>query len=331
MDVSNSVMSTKETQGVNTKEEKLALIILPVAILSISTAAIFIRVAQETIPSIAIASYRLIFASLILFPFTIKKAYKEMKDLNSRSIRLIIISGFFLALHFASWILSLEFTNVISSVVLVTTTPIWVTAISPWLIKEKVPRRFLLGLGLAFLGIVMISFSNARLFSSWKMNEMFFQDELVIQGNLLALLGAFCAAGYVVIGRILRKQLSTGSYALSVYSIAGAALVVFAVVSQEQSMRISLNELKWLVLLALIPQVIGHSLINWSLGIMPAYYVAISLLGESIGSTILAVLFLREIPTISEIISAGVILLGILIAIIGPKNTSVQGRTSIQS
>ena len=324
-------MSTKETQGVNTKEEKLALIILPVAILSVSTAAIFIRFAQETIQSITIASYRLIIASLVLFPFTIKKARKEIKDLNSRSIGLIVISGFLLALHFASWIISFEFTNVISSVVLVTTTPIWVTAISPWLIKEKVPRRFLLGLGVAFLGIVMISFSNARLFSSWKINEMFFKDELVIQGNFLALLGAFCAAGYVVIGRILRRQLSTGSYSLSVYSIAGAVLVLFVVVSQEQSMKINLNELKWLILLALIPQVIGHSLINWSLGIMPAYYVAISLLGEPIGSTIMAIIILKEIPTISEIISAGIILLGIFIAIIGSKNTQDQGRKPMHS
>ena len=324
-------MPTKDTQNVNIKDEKLTLIILPVAILSVSTAAIFIRFAQETIPSIAIAAYRLIIASMILFPFTIKKAHKEMKDLNSRSIGLIIISGFLLALHFASWIISLEFTNVISSVVLVTTTPIWVTAISPWLINERVPKRFLLGLVLAFIGMVLISYSSSGLFSNWKINEIFYKDELIIQGNLLALLGALCAAGYVVIGRILRKQLSTGSYALSVYSIAGAALVVFAVVSQEQSMRIDLNELKWLVLLALIPQVIGHSLINWSLGIMPAYYVAISLLGEPIGSTILAIFILKEIPTISEIISAGIILLGIFIAIIGSKNSLDQGKTSIQS
>jgi len=326
---SQYVISAKETQDVNIKDKKLALIILPVAILSVSTAAIFIRFAQETMPSITIASYRLIIASLILFPFTIKNAHKEMKDLNNRSIRLIIISGFLLALHFASWIKSLEFTNVISSVVLVTTTPIWVTAISPWLINERAPKRFLLGLALAFLGMVLISFINSGLFSNWKMNEIFYKDELIIHGNLLALLGALCAAGYVVIGRILRRQLSTGSYALSVYSIAGAALVVFSVVSQEQSMRINLNELKWLVLLALIPQLIGHSLINWSLGIMPAYYVAISLLGEPIGSTILAVLILKEIPTISEIISAGIILLGISIAIIGPKKPSDQGRTSI--
>jgi len=322
MYISRYVMSTNETQDVNIQGKKPVLIILSVAILSVSTAAIFIRFAQETISSIAIASYRLILASLILFPFTIKKAYKEMKDLNSRSIGLIVISGLLLALHFASWIISLEFTNVISSVVLVTTTPIWVTAISPWLIKERVPRKFFLGLVLASFGMVLISFGNSGLSSNWKINEMFFKDELVIQGNLLALLGAFCAAGYIVIGRILRKQLSTGSYALSIYSIAGIALVVFAVVLQEQSMKIDLAELKWLILLALLPQVIGHSLINWSLGIVPAYYVAIFLLGEPIGSTILAIFILKEIPSISEVISAGIILLGIFIAIIGSKNAS---------
>ncbi len=312
----------------NTKNNKLAFFILAVAILSVSTAAIFIRFAQETVPSITIAAYRLIIASLILFPFTIKKAYKEMKDLDSMSIGLIIISGFLLAFHFVSWIISLEFTNVISSVVLVTTTPIWVTAISPWLLKERVPKRFLLGLGLAFLGMVMISFGNAGLLSNWKMNEIFFKDELVAQGNLLALVGAFCAAGYVVIGRILRQQLSTGSYVLSVYSIAGAVLIGLMIISTEQSMKINLNELKWLVLIALIPQVIGHSLINWALGIMPAYYVAISLLGEPIGSTILAIFILKEVPTISEIVSAGVILLGIFIAIIGLKKPSDQGSKS---
>lgn len=312
----------------NTKNNKLAFFVLAVAILSVSTAAIFIRFAQETVPSITIASYRLIIASLILIPFTIKKAYKELKGLDSRSIGQIIISGFLLAFHFVSWIISLEFTNVISSVVLVTTTPIWVTAISPWLLKERVPKRFLLGLGLAFLGMVMISFGNAGLLSNWKMNEIFFKDELVVQGNLLALLGAFCAAGYIVIGRILRKQLSTGSYVLSVYSIAGTVLIGLMIISKEQSMKINLNELKWLVLVALIPQVIGHSLINWSLGIMPAYYVAISLLGEPIGSTILAIFILREIPTISEIVSAGVILLGIFIAIIGLKKPSDQGSKS---
>jgi len=316
---------------VNTKDKKFALFILPVAILSVSTAAIFIRFAQETTSSITIAAYRLVIASLILFPFTIKKANKEMRDLDSRSIGLMIISGFLLALHFASWIISLEFTNVISSVVLVTTTPIWVTAVSPWLIKERVPRRFLLGLVLASLGMVMIGFCSSGYFSSWKMNEMSFINERVIQGNLLALIGAFCAAGYVVIGRILRKQLSTGSYALSVYSIAGAVLVVFAVVSKEQSMKIDLNELKWLILVALIPQVIGHSLINWSLGILPAYYVAIFLLGEPIGSTILAFFILKEIPTISEIISAGIVLLGIFTATSELKNPPDLRKKSTQT
>jgi len=254
-----------------------------------------------------------------------------MRDLDSRSIGLMIISGFLLALHFASWIISLEFTNVISSVVLVTTTPIWVTAVSPWLIKERVPRRFLLGLVLASLGMIMIGFCSSGYFSSWKMNKMSFINERVIQGNLLALMGAFCAAGYVVIGRILRKQLSTGSYALSVYSIAGAVLVVFAVVSKEQSMKINLNELKWLILIALIPQVIGHSLINWSLGILPAYYVAIFLLGEPIGSTILAIFILKEIPTISEIISAGIVMLGIFTATAELKNPPDLRKKPTQS
>ena len=153
-------MSIKKQDQKILEKNKYAQVALPIAILSVSTAAIFIRFAQKTIPSITIAAYRMIFASVILFPFTIKRAVREFRTIKLKSILLVISSGVFLALHFASWILSLESTNVISSVVLVTTTPLWVTAMSPLVLHEKVPRRYLIGLGFAFLGVMMISFGG---------------------------------------------------------------------------------------------------------------------------------------------------------------------------
>ena len=243
----------------------------------------------------------------------------EWKKLDKQSVGLIFISAFLLALHFASWISSLEYTNVISSVVLVTTTPIWVAAISPWLLKEKVPNRFLIGLVIAFLGIILLNITS---FSSHLTNE--YENSLnnqnaIMLGNSLALVGAVCAAGYVVIGRILRKQLSTEAYVLGIYSISGIILAFFAILTVENFIVANLSDLKWLLLMALIPQVIGHSLLNWSLGVLPAHYVAISLLGEPIGSSILAIFFLKETPSINEVISSAVILLGIIIAITKPK------------
>ena len=92
--------------------------------------------------------------------------------------------------------------------------------------------------------------------------------------------------------------------------------------AQDMSLQLNKYEFSLLFLLALIPQVIGHSLLNWALGVMPAYFVAITLLGEPIGSTILAFIFLKEIPNKNEIIGAGIILLGILIAILGSSSES---------
>jgi drug/metabolite transporter (DMT)-like permease len=303
----------------NNTQKKYAPIALISAILSVSTAAIFIRFSQKSVPSITIAAYRLVLGSLILLPFMIKKAIAEWKELEGKAIGLIFISALLLALHFASWISSLEYTNVISSVVLVTTTPIWVAAISPWLLGEKVPKKFLIGLIVAFLGITLLNITGVSSQVSNEFEKSSNGQNMAIIGNSLALVGAFCAAGYVVIGRILRKQLSTEAYVLGVYSISGLILTSFAIFAVENSIVTNLSDLKWLFLMALIPQAIGHSLLNWSLGILPAYYVAISLLGEPIGSSILAIFFLKETPSLKEVISSVVILVGIIIAITKPN------------
>jgi len=312
-------MSIKKQDLKKLENSKYAQFALPIAILSVSTAAIFIRFAQNSIPSITIAAYRLIFASIFLFPFTIKKTIREFREINQKYFLLVISSGVFLALHFASWIMSLESTNVISSVVLVTTTPLWVTAFSPLVLHEKVPRRFLFGLCIAFLGVLMISFVGVGEISGWGINIFYQKNTPSIVGNILALFGAICAACYVVIGRILRRHISNSSYILSVYSTSAFTLTLFILLNHQYSLSINYSDIKWLVLLALIPQVIGHSLINWSLGILPAFFVAISLLGEPIGSTIMAIIFLKEIPSVNEVVSAVIILAGIFIAISNPK------------
>jgi drug/metabolite transporter (DMT)-like permease len=309
----------KKDKLVNNTQKKFAPVALLSAILSVSTAAIFIRFSQDSIPSLVIAAYRLVLATLILLPFTINKAIREWKELDKKSIGLIFISAFLLALHFASWMSSLEYTNVISSVVLVTTTPVWVAAVSPWLLKEKVSKRFLIGLSVALLGIFLLNSVGVYSLMSSKFRTSFIGEKRIMLGNSLALVGAIFAAGYVVIGRILRKQLSTEAYVLGVYSISGLLLGIIAILTEDNFIVTNIALLKWLFLIALIPQVVGHSLLNWSLGVLPANYVAIALLGEPIGSSILAVFFLNEIPARKEVISSIVILLGIIIAITKQK------------
>lgn len=307
-------MSTKQSKLVLFVQQYSTLIGLFIAILSVSTASILIRKAQETLPSLVIAAYRLLLSSLFLLPFTIKKVIEEKHALNRSNLLLLFGSGLLLALHFTSWIKSLEYTNVVSSVVLVTTTPVWVTLFSPIFLKERQSRAFSTGLAMAVLGIIIISFSGVCQLSASGiqcMDTTNLGEAKGLTGNLLALMGAWCMAGYTMVGRKVRKELSNWSYIFLVYSVTALILLLLCLITHQPLLKVTGQDLLWLGALALIPQTIGHSLLNWALGKLPAAYVSLSLLGEPVGSAALAYLFLNERPTALEWLGAGVIIFGI--------------------
>ena len=301
------------------------------SILSISTASLFIRYAQLEVPSMVIALYRMAIASVITICLIRSKHIREFKRLVWADWWKMILSGTFLALHFAAWITSLEFTSVASSVVLVTTTPIWVALFSPWVLKEKITRLTFLFLGIAFLGGLLVTFAKACHVSGGQLVCSPFQStsgvDKILLGNLLALFGAFMAAGYVMSGRLLRKSLSNISYTSVVYVVASLILLIFCFFAQQRFSGFSAAALQWLILLAVIPQLFGHSLINWLLGRMPASLVSIALLGEPVGSSIFALLFLGEVPVWLEVVGGGLILAGIALSIFA-KKTNSQRRSS---
>jgi len=286
-------------------------------ILAVSTASIFIRFAQQQeVASIVIAAYRLGIATLVLGPFVLFSHRQEIGNLSPSELRFSLLSGLFLAIHFAAWISSLEFTSVASSVVLVTTTPLWVAIFSPLALNEKITREVSVGLGVALLGTVIIGLSDVCLIGPGlvcpPLKEFFAGD--AVWGDFLALVGAWTAAGYVLIGRRVRSRMSLAPYIFIVYGMAALILVVLMVASGEPFYGFEPMTVTWLVLLALIPQLIGHSTFNWALGYLPAAYVAITLLGEPIGSTILAYIFLAEVPGTLLMVGAILIFGGILIA-----------------
>ena len=306
-----SIKKANIYQYVNKNAAPLGLL---AAILCVSTAAIFIRKAQESLPSLVIATYRLSLAALFLFPFSIKKVIQEKQVLRKKNVFLLIVSGILLGIHFAVWVTSLRYTNVVSSTVLVTTSPIWVTLLSPFLLKEKLPRAFTVGLAIALAGILVISIDGACSFSGGAIrcglgNGLNGKQES--WGNFLALLGAWTSSGYMICGRKVRKELSNQSYSFLVYAIAAATLLLLSLATRQPLLNVNPQNLLWLVLLAFFPQVIGHSLLNWALGRLPAAYVSISLLGEPVGSAILAIFFLNEKPSPLEILGSAVIIFGI--------------------
>lgn len=293
------------------------LLVLVVGILAVSTASIFIRYAQEYTSSLVIAAYRLVIATLLLAPIALTRKRAELRALSASDLRLALISGVFLALHFAAWISSLEYTTVASSVVLVTTAPLWVALLSPLALKEPLTRPILTGLGLALIGGVTVGLSDTCRLSaaglacpSW---SEFLSGEAFL-GDLLALVGAIMAAGYFILGRRLRVGMSLVTYIFVVYGMAGVMLTALVLVSGGALWGYPPITYGWFLLLALVPQLIGHSSFNYALAYLSAAYVSITQLGEPIGSTILAYFLLAESPTVIKLFGAILILAGIFIA-----------------
>jgi drug/metabolite transporter (DMT)-like permease len=276
-------------------------LLIPIGIIAVSTASIFIKLCDA--PALIIAAYRMIFASLMLIPFA--GYQKTWKGWSRSEMGWLVFSGILLSLHFAFWITSLKYTSVASSVVLVTTHPVFV-GIGSWLfLKERLGFNLILGIMFSVLGSGLIGYGDMTL------------SEEALMGDGLALLGAITASGYFLVGRKMRKNQDLLSYIFPVYSTAGLALIILSLIFQKSFFGYSSSTYLFLFLLALIPQLIGHTTFNWALKYLPASMVAITILGEPIGSTLLAYFILGEGLTTWKALGGISILAGILIALKG--------------
>lgn len=297
---------------------------LLLAILAVSTASIFIRFAQSEAPSLVIAAVRLTLASLILAPIALLRHRGELASLTRREWMLALVSGFFLSIHFAAWITSLEYTTVASSVVLVSTGPLWVALLSPLFLRETPSRWVWIGMGLALLGGLIVGISDSckiTLSGATAGNEGEGCPPLAdllagsaFYGNFLALVGAWTVAGYLLIGRRLRAKMSLVPYIFIVYGAAALALIGYMLFAKQTPFGFSPVIYLWMLALALIPQLIGHSTYNWALRYIPASLVSITTLGEPIGSAILAYFILNETPSALTIGGGVLILAGIYLS-----------------
>ena len=289
-------------------------LIVPVGIIAVSTASLLIRLSQEYVPSITIAAFRLGLAALILLPYTLIKHNQEIKSLTWSDLKFALLAGFLLAVHFAAWITSLEYTSVASSVVLVTTTPLWVALLAPFFLGEKTPRIAFIGMVIALVGGIIIALSDICV---WLPEGISCQGGFgglgseTLLGDFLALFGAVAAASYLMIGKHLRNKVSLTPYIFLVFSASAIFLVIAMLVMEGIPPVYPGKVYLWLIVLAVVPQLLGHTIFNWSLKYLPTGYVAVNLLGEPVGSTILAYFFLNETPPAVKIIGAILILAGI--------------------
>lgn len=279
-------------------------LVLGIGILAVSSAAILITFARaEGVPAVAVAALRLTFASLALAPFVWTRARGEWARLAPRDGVLALLSGVFLALHFAFWISSLDYTSVMSSVVFVSTNPIFVGLASVVVLRETLRRGTIIGIVIAVVGGALIALSDLEQAGTES-----------LQGNLLALAGAVTVSGYLLIGRRLRKQLSLLAYIGLVYTTAAIVLLGMAIAMGANLLGYTPRGYLLVALLAAGPQLIGHTSYNWALKYVSATFVTVTLLAEPIGATLLAVPLLAQVPAPVKIIGGALILLGIYFA-----------------
>lgn len=287
------------------RRTSLPYLVLFAGVLVASTASIMVRFAQEAgVPSLTIAAGRLVLAALLLTPLAWARVGAELRALSQRDLALALAAGAFLAVHFASWISSLAFTSIASSAALVATNSLWVGLASLLLFRERLSAAALAGIGVTLLGTLLIGLSDSA--SSTQPNPTL--------GNLLALLGAATVSGYLLIGRDLRRRLSVLAYIYVVYSTAALILLVWAALAGQPVLGFPPYAYALILALALGPQLLGHTAFNYALSAISATFVAVAILGEPIGSALLALVLFNEAFAPLQLAGFVLLLLGIYLA-----------------
>lgn len=277
------------------------LALLALGVVSVAFSSILIRAAEA--PAMSIAFYRNAIAAAILLPIALVRHRDELGSLDRRGWATALLAGALLAAHFALWIPSLSYTTVAASTVLVTTTPVWVALLGRAM-GERVSRRTGIGIGLTLAGAVMISGGDYGV------------SARAAFGDLLALAGAVAAAGYLLAGRSLRQRISLTTYTGIAYTTTAAILAVVVWFAPEAGFT-GFEPRVWVLflLMALVPQIGGHTVFNYLLGHVEAATVAIAVTGEPVVASALALVFFGEVPGWAAVAGGVTILAGIWVVI----------------
>ncbi|MDH3739809.1 MAG: DMT family transporter, partial [Alphaproteobacteria bacterium] len=250
------------------------------ALVSVGHAAIFIRIADAD--PIVVAAFRLGIATLALAPVTLIFAYSDLRALTRRELRLIAGAAVFLALHFATWIASLDFTSIANSAVLVTLNPVWLALYGLIILRVQPGRRTWLSIALAVLGSMIIALGSAA------------GGSTSLLGDLLALAGGFFIAGFLLIAHRVRQTVALLPFVTLVYGAAAVLLWIVVIALGLPVAGLTGTTYGAVIALALISQVIGHTGINWAVRAIPATLLAIVILGEPVLTAMLGWAYFGE-------------------------------------
>ena len=284
-------------------EASSAYLAIGIAMVSVSFASIFIKWSES--PPFIIAAYRLGFTCLLLLPLMIwTKGFSEVRRFTRKEMMLVVLSGVALTFHFELWIVSLSMTLVATSVILVTSHPLFVAAVSHFLLKEEVKRVAIVGIVIAFGGVVVLYAGD---YSSGGESLL---------GDLLAFVGGLFAGIYFLSGRVARQTIGVVPYAFSVYALSSVLLFLSAAIAGDALAVSDGREIGLFLLMALIPTILGHTMFNYALKKVPAHIISTSVLGEPVGASVLAYLLLpNEVPTVWVIAGGALVIVGLYLVL----------------
>lgn len=275
-----------------------------------SLSSIIIR--SSTAPALVISSYRMLFTCIMLLPVIIKNR-DEFAGLSRKNLILCIISGIFLAFHYATWISSIHMTTIANSTILVSCSPIFVALANYFIIKEKLSKKMIVSIAVSLAGTIIIALEST---GSAAGNMML--------GNTLAFAGAIFVAGYLVIGGIVRKSLGAGAYVFVVYFVSAVTLFIMCALSKTPIYPYPSREFVLFIALAFFCSILGHTLYNYMVKYVSSTLISVSTLAEPIFASLMALLIFKEVPSLYTLLGGTVIIMGILNYLITQNNERLK-------
>ncbi|AXH99665.1 DMT family transporter [Sporosarcina sp. PTS2304] len=280
-------------------------LMIAIGVITVGMSAIFVKLA--TADAGVIAFYRMFFSVVIMLPLFLYSYRHELKELTKKDWLFSAVAGIFLAIHFILWFESLNYTSVASSTVLVTLQPIFALAGTTLFFKEVISGKMFISVLIALTGSVIISWGDFRVSGS------------ALFGDALALLACAFITAYLLVGQDVRKRVSLVTYTFLVYSASSIALFFYVLSSQQSFVQYPASDWGWFLALAILPNLLGHTLFNWAIKWVSTNVISIAILFEPVIASIAAYFVFQEMISFSQFIGAIVVLTGILLFVIDFK------------
>jgi drug/metabolite transporter (DMT)-like permease len=287
---------------------------LALAVLGVSTSAVLVRFSNAS--SSVVAFYRVLFTLALVAPFALRGQRQAFQQISGRDWLVALGTGLALAIHFVVWFESLAWTSVAASATLVQTQPIFVAMGAVALLGERVDRRTVLGIVIALAGATMLSVTQQ--------GDALPTGGDAVLGNVLAIAGGVMGAAYLLAGRSLRQRLSTVPYVTIVYATCACVLLLVVIARGHPLFGYPAVEWGLFAAMAIGPGLAGHTVVNWALEHVESTVVSVTLLGEPVGATLLAVLLLGEVPTVQVVGGGLVVLLGIAVTSVSREQSEPE-------